>query len=203
MHCQNRAERAICTFKDHFLAILAGINSALHHTFGTFFCHRLNSPSIFSVMPLSIQGLVHENFSKGPLTSTRRQLVQLAVVFSSMQSRLLGNHGTSAQNQASILARPLIPTTASSWSSLTPKAKSSEIHSNFAICTSLSLCLLSKIRSFTAYRLLQARSGAHHLQQVSPNLKLSLLFRKSLSHGVRLLPHPYGLHAAQLLHLQG
>jgi hypothetical protein len=29
MHCQNRAERAICTFKDHFLAILAGIDSAL------------------------------------------------------------------------------------------------------------------------------------------------------------------------------
>jgi hypothetical protein len=27
MHCQNRAECAICTFKDHFLAILAGINS--------------------------------------------------------------------------------------------------------------------------------------------------------------------------------
>ncbi len=29
MHCQNQAERAICTFKDHFLAILAGINSTL------------------------------------------------------------------------------------------------------------------------------------------------------------------------------
>jgi hypothetical protein len=28
MHCQNRAECAILTFKDHFLAILAGINSA-------------------------------------------------------------------------------------------------------------------------------------------------------------------------------
>jgi hypothetical protein len=28
MHCQNQAERAICTFKDHFLAILAGVNSA-------------------------------------------------------------------------------------------------------------------------------------------------------------------------------
>jgi hypothetical protein len=28
MHCQNRAERTIRTFKDHFLAILAGVNSA-------------------------------------------------------------------------------------------------------------------------------------------------------------------------------
>jgi hypothetical protein len=28
MHCQNRAECAICTFKDHFLAIIAIIGSA-------------------------------------------------------------------------------------------------------------------------------------------------------------------------------
>jgi hypothetical protein len=27
MHCQNRAERTICTFKDLFLAILAGVDS--------------------------------------------------------------------------------------------------------------------------------------------------------------------------------
>jgi hypothetical protein len=27
MHCQNQAERAICTFKDHFLEIFAGIDS--------------------------------------------------------------------------------------------------------------------------------------------------------------------------------
>ncbi len=27
MHCQNQAERAICTFKDHFLAILANVDS--------------------------------------------------------------------------------------------------------------------------------------------------------------------------------
>jgi hypothetical protein len=28
MHCRNRAERAICTFKDHFLAILSGVYAA-------------------------------------------------------------------------------------------------------------------------------------------------------------------------------
>jgi hypothetical protein len=28
MHCLNRAEHTMCTFKDHFLAILAGIDSA-------------------------------------------------------------------------------------------------------------------------------------------------------------------------------
>jgi hypothetical protein len=85
-----------------------------HHTCGTFFYHRLNSPSIFSIRPISIQGLVCGNFSKGYLTSTRRHLVRLVVGYSSMQSRLLGNCGTSMQNQASILAMPSIPTTASS-----------------------------------------------------------------------------------------
>jgi hypothetical protein len=73
-----------------------------HHTFGTFFCHRLSSPSIFSVMPLSIQGLAHGIFSKGSSTSTRRHLVQLVVASSSMQSRLLGNRGTSVKNRAYI-----------------------------------------------------------------------------------------------------
>jgi hypothetical protein len=33
MHCHNWAERDICTFKDHFLAILASINSAFHPYF--------------------------------------------------------------------------------------------------------------------------------------------------------------------------
>ena len=28
MHRRNRAERAICTFKDHFLAILSGVDAA-------------------------------------------------------------------------------------------------------------------------------------------------------------------------------
>ncbi len=28
MHCQNQAEPTICMFKDHFLAILAGVDSA-------------------------------------------------------------------------------------------------------------------------------------------------------------------------------
>ncbi len=84
-----------------------------HRTCGTFFYHRLNSPSIFFVRPLSIQGLVRGNFSKGLSTSTRCHLVQLVVVSSSMQSWLLGDHGTSAQNQASILVLPSIPTAAS------------------------------------------------------------------------------------------
>jgi hypothetical protein len=106
MDCQNRAERAICRFKDHFLAILAGVDFAFHCTFGTFFFHRLNSPSIFSIKPRSIQGLAHENFSKVPLTSVRHCLVWFVVASSSMQSQLLDNLGISARNQVSILTPP-------------------------------------------------------------------------------------------------
>jgi hypothetical protein len=114
MHRQNPAECAICTFKDHFLAILAGINSTFPCTFGAFCCHRLDSPSIFSIKPCSTQRLVHGNFSKGPLTSTKHHLVRLVVVSSSMQSRVLGSLGISVQNRISILALPKIPTIASS-----------------------------------------------------------------------------------------
>jgi hypothetical protein len=75
-------------------------------TFGTFFCHRLNSPSIFPVKPHSIQGLVHGNYSKVSSTSTRHNLGRLVVASSSMQSWLLGIRGISVQNQVSILALP-------------------------------------------------------------------------------------------------
>ncbi len=82
--------------------------SVLHFpcTFWTFFCHRLNSLSAFSGNPRSIQGSAGGNFSKGPLTSTRHQLVRLVVAFLSMQSQLLGGLGISAQSWVSILALP-------------------------------------------------------------------------------------------------
>jgi hypothetical protein len=115
IHHQNWAERAICTFKDHFLAILAGVDSTFPlYLWDLLLPQLVNSPSIFSTRPLSIQGLVRGHFSNGPLTSTRRHLVRLVVAPSSMQSWLLSNLGTSMQNQASRLALPLIPTAAPS-----------------------------------------------------------------------------------------
>ncbi len=114
MHCQNRAECAICTLKDHSLSILAMLTVHFPRTFGTFFCHRLNSPSIFSIKPGSIQELACGNFSKDLLTLTRHRLVRLVVASSSTQSRLLGNLGISGQNQVPILALPCTPTAASS-----------------------------------------------------------------------------------------
>ncbi len=85
-----------------------------HLAFGTFFFHRPSSPLNFSVRPLSIQGLVRGNFSEGSSTSTRQHLVRLVVTSPSIQRELLGNSGTSAQNRASMLALPSIPTAASS-----------------------------------------------------------------------------------------
>jgi hypothetical protein len=43
VHCQNWAERTICTFKDP-LQFLPALAPHFHRAFGTFFCHRLNSP---------------------------------------------------------------------------------------------------------------------------------------------------------------
>jgi hypothetical protein len=64
-HCQNWVEHAICTSKDHFLAILLALTLHFPPTFGTSFCHRPNSPLIFSIKPRSIQGLVHGIFFQG------------------------------------------------------------------------------------------------------------------------------------------
>ncbi len=191
MHRQNWAECAIRTFKDHFLAILAGVDSAFPP-----YLWDLLLPQAELTLNLLHQATLNlrisaGNFSKVLLTSTRLHLVWLVVASSFMQSRLLGNLGISAQSQVSILALPLTPTPASSKSRPTPRAKSSWIPSNFAFHTAPSLCLPWKIRSYMAYMLSWALSGLHHLQQVSPNLKLLLCFKKSMSHGARLLPHPY------------
>jgi hypothetical protein len=63
MHRQNQDQRVICTFKDHFLAILASVDSAFPPYLWDL---QLNSPSIFSDKPCSIQGLAGKNFSRGP-----------------------------------------------------------------------------------------------------------------------------------------
>jgi hypothetical protein len=115
MHCQNRAECAICTFKDHFLAILACVDSAFPPYLWNLLLPQAElTLNLFCQATLNPRISAWEFFSKGPLTSTRHHLVRLVVASSSMQSRLLGNRGTSAQNHASILALLLIPTAVSS-----------------------------------------------------------------------------------------
>ncbi len=177
MHHQNQAEPANSTFKDHFLAILAGEDSAFPP-----YPWDLLLPQAKLTLNLLWQATLNPRISvweffQGPLNFTRLHYVRLGFPSSSMQNKLLGNLGISAQNQVSILALPLIPTADLSESRPTPRAKSSWIPSNFAIHTSPSLCLPQKIRSFTAYRSSWVQSAMHHFQQVFPNLNLLLCFK--------------------------
>jgi hypothetical protein len=84
MRCQNWAECAICMFKDHFLAVLAGVDSVFPPYLWDLLLPQAELPSIFSVRPRSIQGLARGKFSKGPLTSTRLHLAWLVVTSSSL-----------------------------------------------------------------------------------------------------------------------
>jgi hypothetical protein len=103
MHCRNQAERAILRFKDHFLAILAGINSA----FPPYLWDPL-LPQAELTLNLLRQATLNPRvsaweFSKGSLTSTRHRLVQLVVASSFMQSRPLGGLGISVQSLVSTI----------------------------------------------------------------------------------------------------
>ncbi len=114
MHRQNQAEHAICTFKDHFLAILAGVDTAFLP-----YLWDLLLPQAELTLNLLHQVILNSRISaweffQRPFDFNKTPLGPLVVASSSMQSRLLGNRGTSAQNQASILALPSIPTAASS-----------------------------------------------------------------------------------------
>jgi hypothetical protein len=134
MHHQNQLNALFAHSRTTSWQFLLASTPPFHRTFGTFFCHRLNSPSIFSVRPLSIQGLVHGNFSKAPLTSTRRRLARLVITSSSMQSRLLGNLGTSTRNQASILVLPLTLDSYRCFKLVKSNTKSQVISDNVKFC---------------------------------------------------------------------
>jgi hypothetical protein len=96
MHCQNRAECAICTFKDHFLEILAGVDSAFSP-----YLWDLLLPQAELTLNLLHQATLNQRinaweFFQGPFDFNKTHLVRLVVASSSMQSQLLGNLGTSA-----------------------------------------------------------------------------------------------------------
>jgi hypothetical protein len=114
MHRHNRAECAICTFKDHFLAILAGFDSAFPlYLWGLLLPQAELTLNLLHQATLNLRISVWE-FFQGPLNFNKMPLGPMVVASSSMQSRLPGNRGTSARNRASIFALPLIPTAASS-----------------------------------------------------------------------------------------
>jgi hypothetical protein len=169
MHCRNRAERAIRTFKDHFIAILAGVDPK----FPPYLWELLLPQAELTLNLLgnqqSILGSPLGNTSKVHSTSTRLLLAQLVVVCLSMPNQAPVAHGTSAPRKAFTLGPPWNPTDVSNSSSLTPKAKSSPTWLNSGTPTSLFLCSHRKTKSSMDCRLLQALYPVHLHLQVSPN----------------------------------
>jgi hypothetical protein len=107
MHCQNQAKRAICTFKDHFLAILASINSTLPP-----YLWDLLLPQAELTLNLPCQAMLNSRISmweffQGPFDFNKTPLGPVGCcILLIPQSLPLGNLGISTQNQVSILALP-------------------------------------------------------------------------------------------------
>jgi len=135
MHHRNRAERAIHTFKDYFLAILAGVDAAFPP-----YLWDLLLPQAELTLYLLWQSTLNPRISAWEFfrvlsISTRRHWVQLVVGSSSMPNRQPDALGFFVPRMYSTLVESWIPTTASSLSMQTPRAKSSPTQSNSAIST--------------------------------------------------------------------
>jgi hypothetical protein len=70
-HRRNLVERAIQTFKNHFKAILAGVDDSFPMRHGTNYCHKQYLPSISSNNQMLPQKYQHTNTSEEALTTTR------------------------------------------------------------------------------------------------------------------------------------
>ncbi len=107
-----------------------------------------------SALSIHNQPLVHGSGSsfKGHLISTRHHLVLWDVGSSSMQSQQPADPGTFVLRMASTLVQPWTPTTASSLSMLTPKARSSLTQLNSATPSFPSHPLLWRTDSFTDFK---------------------------------------------------
>jgi hypothetical protein len=152
MHRRNRAERAIRTFKDHFLAILAGVDAAFPP-----YLWDLLLPQAELTLNLLRQSTLNPRISaweffQGPFDFNKSLWVQLVVGSSSMPNRQPDALGIFVPRMDFTMVLPWIPTAASSWSMLTPKAKSSPTRWNSAIPSFPSRPRLPKTESFTAFR---------------------------------------------------
>jgi hypothetical protein len=204
MHCQNWAEHAICTFKDHFLAILAGVDS----TFPLYLWDLL-LPQAELTLNLLRQATLNPRISaweffQGPFNFNKMPLGPVGC-------RVL---------------IPAKPATRQSWDFrakpgfyIGPALDSYRCFKLVKYDTK-SQVILDTIKFYHLYLSVPVLSAKdkiiHGLQVVAgtiraappptsvSQLKLSHIFSKSLSHGTRLLPHPYilVLLTALLLHLQ-
>jgi hypothetical protein len=106
MHRCNRAERAIRIFKNHFLAILAGVDAAFPP-----YLWDLLLPQAELTLNLLHQSTLNPRISawgsfRGHLVSTRHHWGQLGVQFSSMPNQPPNTLGTFVLRMASTLVQP-------------------------------------------------------------------------------------------------
>ena len=72
MHHRHWTEHTICTFKDHFLAILAGIDAAYPPYLRDLLLPQAELTINLLQQAMLTLGSVHGSSFRGPLTSTRR-----------------------------------------------------------------------------------------------------------------------------------
>ncbi len=156
MHHRSQAERAIRTFKDHFLAILAGVDAAfppylwdllLLQTELTLnlLCQSTINPWISAWE--FFQGQF--DFNKTPLGPVGCRVLIHAKSATRQSWDFCAKNGF---NILKSLAQPWTPTSDSSLSMLTPKARSSLTQLNSATPTFPSYPLLQRTESFTDYK---------------------------------------------------
>jgi hypothetical protein len=139
MHRCNRAECAIHTFKDHFLAILADVDSAFPpYLWDLLLLQAKLTLNLLCQATLNRQ-ISAWDFFQGPFDFNKMLLGPDGCRVLIHISLHLAGPGTSVPKMASTVVQPWSHTAASNWSMQTPRVRLSQIRLNFTIPTSLSL----------------------------------------------------------------
>jgi hypothetical protein len=198
MHCQNRAEHAICTFKDHFLAILAGIDSAFPP-----FLWDLLLPQAKLTLNLLFQAMPNTRISaweffQGPFDFNKTPLGPVGC-------RVLIHAKPTTRQSWDFCAKLGFYIGPGCFKLVKTNTKSQVILDTTKFCHSyLSVPVPSaKDKIINSLQVITGAIRGAPPPQVTPNSKLLLCFKKSLSHGASSLPHPSGQATAWLPQLQG
>ncbi len=187
MHCCNRAECAIRTFKDHFLFILAGVDQSLPP-----YLWDLLLPQAELTLNLLRQLTLNPSitaweFFHGPFDFNKTPLLRWAVVCSSMPSLSPADHGISVRSTASTLHRHLTRIAVLNWSRATPRAKSCPTQSSFIMPTAPYLLPHLTTKSSTAFKLCLVPSRMHRPLHPCPRSRPLPIYVIYSSHGVFLV----------------
>jgi hypothetical protein len=168
MHCRNWAEHAICTFKDHFLAILAGVDSAFPpYLWDLLLLQAKLTLNLLQQAILNPQ-ISAWKFFQGPFDFNKKPLGPVGCcVLIHAKLAMCRSWDFHAKN-GFYIGPALESCRCFNWSMWTPRVRLSPIQSNSSIPTSLSLHCLQTIKLSMACRLLLEHLQGWHLPQVSP-----------------------------------